>query len=450
MVARTVVPTLEQPHDDRAMDSNRHAHVKDLFLRALGLREPDRNSMLSEACAADRSLRDEVELLLACATEIQASTSNAGPDNSNDATDVSGTASGSQATVGPRKCPKCQVSFQTGVYFCHNDGEALVANPEVLVGTLFDEIYEIEAMLGEGGMGTVYRARHRLLRDIVALKMLRGDDRENLRWRRRFVREGQAARRFRHPNSVTVYDLRTSRDGTIYLVLEYVPGETLRAALRERKRYSCLDALRILEPLASVLDTAHRAGVVHRDLKPENVMLSHDGSQVKLLDLGIAGFLGTDASTGETAKLTQAGTVVGTPRYMSPEQWGELARDRVVGVDGRADVYSTGIMVFELVTGRAPFRGSDASELRRLHVTEAPADPRVYNGEIPEDFARAILVAISKDRADRFDSRRSVRPRAIRQPGSKQLGPFPRRRTILETGEVPDRVDATLRWRDHR
>ncbi|MBK6425774.1 MAG: protein kinase [Blastocatellia bacterium] len=349
-------------------------------------------------------MRSEVELLLACSTETQASQSNAGPDNSDDATDVSDAPPRSPAAVGARICPKCQMSFPTDVYFCHNDGEPLVANPEVLVGTLFDEIYEIEALLGEGGMGTVYRARHRLLRDIVALKMLRGDDRENLRWRRRFVREGQAARRFRHSNSVTVYDLRTSRDGTIYLVLEYVPGVTLRTRLREKRRYTCLDALRILEPLASVLDTAHLAGVVHRDLKPENVMLVDDGYQVKLLDLGIAGFLGTDASNGETAKLTQAGTFLGTPRYMSPEQWGELARDGVAGVDGRADVYSMGIMVFELVTGRAPFRGNEASELRQFHLNEPPPDPRVYNSVIPEEFARAILVAISKDRADRFDS----------------------------------------------
>lgn len=386
------------------MDPDRQALVKGLFLKALEVREADRDQMLSEACSGDVSIRDEVEMLLACATEIQASVSSGQQTPSNDPTNTSATPRDTQATVGPRKCPKCKSMFQTGVYFCHNDGEALVANPEVLVGTLFDEIYEIEAMLGEGGMGTVYRARHRLLRDVVALKMLRGDERENLRWRRRFVREGQAARRFRHPNSVTVYDLRTSRDGTIYLVLEFVDGVTLRSAFRERRRYDCLEALRILEPLAGVLDTAHRAGVVHRDLKPENVMLTGEGSEVKLLDLGIAGFLGADAANGETAKLTQAGTVVGTPRYMSPEQWGERPRDGIAGVDGRADVYSMGIMAFELVTGRAPFRGADPGELRQLHVSEPPPDPRVYNSDVPESFALAILVAISKDRSDRYAS----------------------------------------------
>ncbi len=386
------------------MDSDRHARVKGLFLKALEVRAADRHRMLSEVCAGDTALREEVEMLLACATEIQASSSTGPTDVSSNPTHKAHASQNSQATVGPRKCPKCQVTFQTGVYFCHNDGEPLVANPEALVGTIFDEIYEIEAMLGEGGMGTVYRARHQLLRDVVALKMLRGDERENLRWRRRFVREGQAARKFRHPNSVTVYDLRTSRDGTIYLVLEFVAGVTLRSAFRERRRYDCLEALRILEPLAGVLDTAHKAGVVHRDLKPENVMLTGEGPEVKLLDLGIAGFLGADASNGETAKLTQAGTVVGTPRYMSPEQWGERPRDGIAGVDGRADVYSMGIMAFELVTGRGPFRGTDANQLRQLHVSEPPADPRMYNGDIPEGFALAILVAISKDRADRYDT----------------------------------------------
>lgn len=398
-----VVPTFEPPHDERSMDAARYARVKSLFLRAMELDVSERERMLAAACADDPQLRDEIESLLACAPEVQATAERGVPIVMGAPTDTDVTAVPT-AAVGARRCPRCRVTFDSNVYFCLHDGEALVSNPDALVGTLFDEIYEIESLLGEGGMGTVYRARHQLLRDVVALKMLRGDERENVRWRRRFVREGQAARRFRHPNAVTVYDLRLARDGTIYLVLEFVQGITLRAALRERRHYDCEEVVHILEPLASVLDTAHRAGVVHRDLKPDNVMLSHGGSSVKLLDLGIAGILGSEDSQEETAQLTQAGTVIGTPRYMSPEQWGERQRDEVRGVDARADVYSLGVMVFELVTGRGPFRGNDAHDLRHSHCWEPPPDPRTFKAEIPETFALAILTAMAKDRSDRYGS----------------------------------------------
>ena len=170
-------------------------------------------------------------------------------------------------------CSVCQQKFDDSLSFCPTDGEVLEDDLASLVGTVLDGQYQIESMLGKGGMGAVYGARHILLGDRVAIKVLPAEMRNNAEWLRRFRREGQAARRFRHPNAVTVYDLRTSPDGMIYLVMEYVEGHTLDAELKQRGRFSAAAAFAVLEPIMSVLNAAHAMGVVHRDLKPENIMI---------------------------------------------------------------------------------------------------------------------------------------------------------------------------------
>src|SRR5207244_8651579 len=188
-------------------------------------------------------------------------------------------------------CPACKEKFDDSLSFCIKDGEVLEEASESFVGNALDGQYQIEALLGKGGMGEVYRARHILLGDRVAIKLFPPEMRSNTEWLRRFQREGQAARRFRHPNAVTVYDLRTSADGTIYLVMEYVEGVTLDAELRRHGRFSPAEALAVLDPVMSVLNAAHAMGVVHRDLKPENIMMGKATTggepSVKLLDLGI-------------------------------------------------------------------------------------------------------------------------------------------------------------------
>ncbi len=229
-------------------------------------------------------------------------------------------------------CPVCQEKFDDSLSFCLKDGAVLEEDSESFVGTVLDGQYQIEALLGKGGMGAVYRARHILLGDRVAIKLLPPEMRSNTEWLRRFQREGQAARRFRHHNAVTVYDLRTSSDGAIYLVMEYVEGNTLDAEMKKHGRFAPSEALAMLEPIMSVLNAAHAMGVVHRDLKPENIMIGQattDGERVvKLLDLGIAKLkeVAGAEKTGNT-NLTIAGQMLGTPYYMSPEQWGELPRD---------------------------------------------------------------------------------------------------------------------------
>src|SRR2546422_9693932 len=153
-------------------------------------------------------------------------------------------------------CSLCQEKFDDSVSFCPKDGEVLEEDPHSFVGSVLDGQYQIEALLGRGGMGAVYGARHILLGDRVAIKMLPPEMRSNTEWLRRFQREGQAARRFRHPKAVTVYDLRTSADGTIYLVMEYVEGVTLDAELRKRGKFSPAEAVAVLDPVIGGLNTA--------------------------------------------------------------------------------------------------------------------------------------------------------------------------------------------------
>jgi eukaryotic-like serine/threonine-protein kinase len=302
-------------------------------------------------------------------------------------------------------CTLCKTKYEDSVTFCSVDGEVLEADPASIVDTVLDGQYQMEALLGKGGMGAVYRARHILLGDRVAIKVLPPEVRSNAEWLRRFRREGQAARRFRHPNAVTVYDLRTSADGTIYMVMEYVEGHTLDAELKKRGRFTAAEALEILSPIMSVLDTAHEMGVVHRDLKPENIMVGNPGNgalNIKLLDLGIAKMreIAGGDNSGNTA-LTMAGQVLGTPYYMSPEQWGEIPRDENLEIDGRADIYSLGLVFYEMISGRRCFSGNTLHELRREHVATKPPPLNQVVSDVPHGFSDAIEKATAKDRSDR-------------------------------------------------
>jgi serine/threonine protein kinase len=303
-------------------------------------------------------------------------------------------------------CATCNQKFDDSLSFCPADGEVLEEDPLSFIGTVLDGQYQIEALLGKGGMGAVYRARHILLGDRVAIKLLPPEMRSNTEWLRRFQREGQAARRFRHPNAVTVYDLRTSADGTIYLVMEYVEGNTLDAELRKRGKFTPAEAVSVLDPIMGVLNAAHAMGVVHRDLKPENIMIGKPSTGgepvVKLLDLGIAKLreVAGAESTGST-NLTIAGQMLGTPYYMSPEQWGELSDDGSSEIDGRADIYSLGVVFYELIAGRRPFSGVTLAELRRQHVSITPPLLHEVDATVPESFSRAIARSIAKDRGQR-------------------------------------------------
>jgi serine/threonine-protein kinase len=303
-------------------------------------------------------------------------------------------------------CTLCKAKYDDTVSFCATDGEVLEDDPSSFVGTILDGQYQIESLLGKGGMGAVYLARHILLGDRVAIKILPPEVRTNAEWLRRFRREGQAARRFRHANAVTVYDLRTAADGTIYMVMEYVEGHTLDAELKKRGRFTASEALEVLDPIMSVLNTAHAMGVVHRDLKPENIMIGkaqkNAEAPIKLLDLGIAKMreiAGVESSG--TTELTMAGQVLGTPYYMSPEQWGEISRDGNPEIDGRTDIYSLGLVAYQMVSGQRAYLATTLHELRREHIAVTPPPLVEKIPDVPLGFSAAIDRAISKDRGDR-------------------------------------------------
>jgi serine/threonine protein kinase len=303
-----------------------------------------------------------------------------------------------------KQCPVCNESFEDSVTFCPRHGEVLQESPETIVGRVVDGKYEVEGFIAQGGMGAVYLARHILLGDRVVLKTLRSEMRTNAEWIKRFQREGKAARAFRHPNSVTVYDLSAGSDGLVYMVMEYVEGHTLDKELKRRGRLTPAETVEVLTPVADVLDAAHARGVIHRDLKPENIMLGRDehGQRlVKVLDLGIAKIVVGDAYAASVTALTTAGQLLGTPYYMSPEQWGELPRDGVAEVDGRTDIYSLGVIAYELVAGRKPLNATTLAELRQKHVSEQPPPLEEVAPGVSREFGRAVARATAKDRADR-------------------------------------------------
>ena len=302
-------------------------------------------------------------------------------------------------------CTICKAKYEDGVSFCPADGEVLEDDPSSIVGTVLDGQYQIESLLGKGGMGAVYLARHILLGDRVAIKILPPEVRNNADWLRRFRREGQAARRLRHANAVAVHDLRTAADGTIYMVMEYVEGQTLDAELKQRGRFTPAETFEILEPILNVLNTAHAMGVVHRDLKPENIMIAKERpgreSSVKLLDLGIAKMREIAGDASGTTELTMAGQVLGTPYYMSPEQWGELSRDGNPEIDGRADIYSLGLVAYQMISGGRAYSGTTLHELRREHLQVSPPPLREKMPDVSQGFSNVIDRSIAKDRDDR-------------------------------------------------
>lgn len=296
-------------------------------------------------------------------------------------------------------CPLCQKQFEDTISFCPVDGEVLDIDKVSLVGTVLDGQYLIDALLGEGGMGTVYRARHILLGDNVAIKILSSNFNSDPESLRRFLREGQTARRFHHPNVVSVHDLRTMPDGTAYMVMEYIEGHTLRTELENRSFFFPKEALEIIEPIADALNAAHTLGIIHRDLKPENIMLGlgKDGQRnIKLLDLGIA-----KVANDRITAVTRGDQILGTPSYMSPEQWGSKPKDGGPKIDSRADIYSLAIVIYEMLAGRLPFNGESLHEIASEHLFTQPPLLHEETTIVQPAFSNVLARAMAKDRSQR-------------------------------------------------
>jgi eukaryotic-like serine/threonine-protein kinase len=265
---------------------------------------------------------------------------------------------------------------------------------------LLGDRYELGELLGRGGMAEVRKGRDRRLGRTVAIKMLRTDLATDPTFQVRFRREAQSAAMLNHPSIVAVYD--TGEDQlngarVPYIVMEYVEGKTLRQILQEQQRITTERSLEIISGVLEALDYSHRAGIVHRDIKPGNVMITPTGD-VKVMDFGIARALSDVGAT-----VTQTAAVVGTAQYLSPEQArGETA-------DARSDLYSTGCVLYELLTGRPPFLGDSLVSVAVSHVRENPTPPSQLDPSIPSQVDAIVMKALAKDRLERYQSATEMR-----------------------------------------
>lgn len=299
-------------------------------------------------------------------------------------------------------CTSCQANVPSDSAFCAKCGSPVEGNVPVPSDPLLRALeqavgaqYEIIRLLGRGGMGAVYLARESALDRLVAIKVLppEGADPEG---HERFRREAKTAARLTHPNIVPLHTFGEAH-GMMYFVMGYVSGESLSAKLKRKGKIEPDEARRILSDVAAALHYAHEQGVVHRDIKPDNILIEDDSGKPMLTDFGVAKLV----APGET--LTQLGATLGTPHYMSPEQ---AAGDRQI--DGRSDLYSLGVVGYQMLSGRLPFEGDSVRDILVQQVTKEPVPISVLDPSIPEDLARVTQECMKKDSAERISDGEAV------------------------------------------
>jgi serine/threonine protein kinase/Tfp pilus assembly protein PilF len=302
------------------------------------------------------------------------------------------------------KCPKCHFVNPEGSSFCGKCATPLPSSEEIsdfptrtrvtapdklTRGTTFASRYEIVEELGEGGMGKVFRVEDKKIHEEVALKVLNPEIAADKKTIERFRNELKFARKIAHKNVCRMYDLNEEKT-THYISMEYVPGEDLRSMIRMTKQLNAGTAISVVKQICGGLTEAHRLGVVHRDLKPSNIMIDKDGN-ARIMDFGIARSL-------KAKGVTAAGVIIGTAEYMSPEQ--------VEGreADQRSDIYSLGVIFYEMVTGRIPFEGETFLSTALKHKTEQPREPKELNTQLPENLNNVILKCMKKDKERRYQT----------------------------------------------
>ena len=303
-----------------------------------------------------------------------------------------------------RVCPQC--GFRAEERICPRDGLPMVEEglfgkgepaPE-LVGRMFGDRYQVESLIGLGGMGWVFKATHLVMQQTVALKVMRQEVARDMSAVKRFYQEARACSQLGHHNTIKVHDFGVSDDGFPYIVMEFLRGRPLNEVLKVEGAFPTARAIRIATQICKSLDEAHEVGLVHRDLKPANIFLTRmhgEEDYVKVLDFGIAKFV----SGGDRREhsLTQSGMVIGTPKYLSPEQAQAKTLDR------RSDLYSLGIILYEMLLGEVPFDAPSTGALLVKQIQEAPRPlPETVDGRpIPPALRRVVLQLLAKNRAER-------------------------------------------------
>jgi tRNA A-37 threonylcarbamoyl transferase component Bud32 len=307
-------------------------------------------------------------------------------------------------------------------------------SPGLAPGTLLDGKYEILGLLGAGGMGEVYKAQHIHLGAFRCIKVVKPSLLADDAYRQRFLREARMATQIHHPNLAGVHDFSFLPDGTSYMVAEFIDGTTVRQWETANGRFPLPLATEVTMQVLAGLDHLHRRGLLHRDVSSDNVMLAFDSDDhllVKIIDLGVAKDVRTTSGDAHT---TQAGVFMGNPKYMSPEQLGELAEGE--SLDGRTDLYSLGVVLYEMLTGVPPFLARTPNGYIVKHLTEAPrtfheADPSL---DLPSGLEAIVLRALEKNRARRFASARAM---------AEALLPFAKAPHVFSRTQVP-LLDETL------
>ena len=306
------------------------------------------------------------------------------------------------------QCPSCQTPVDASQRFCPACGTVLAdageaAQRDAILGQTLGGKYKVWRLLGEGGMGAVYEGEQQLgtTKRKVAIKTLHPHLSRDPKLKARFEREVGTVAELEHPNTIQVYDFGSSNDGILYIVMEFLQGKSLAAILEKDGAMSPARVGGIIRQIGGSLEEAHGRGIVHRDLKPDNVVLVDRAGKkdfVKVLDFGIAK-RSQEIDVGEQ-KLTQQGMVLGTPPYMSPEQFAGRT------VDGRSDIYSLGVMAYEMLTGKLPFEANTAWEWATQHLNQAPIpiESHAEGRAAPEAMRRAIGRALAKSPDERFKS----------------------------------------------
>src|SRR3954464_5261681 len=301
-------------------------------------------------------------------------------------------------------CDQCRSSYPDDFTICPRDQSGLRSASALVPGMVLREKYLILGKLGEGGMAAVYRARHLAFNEIRAIKIVNSELSANPAFLKRFKSEAVITRKLQHPNAVRVDDLDSTEDGRPFIVMEYVHGKDLRNLIQNTGALPVRRALDITRQVASALAAAHALGITHRDIKPDNILMTDTGSStdiVKVLDFGIAKV--REAGMEGAHSSTKTGMVVGTPQYISPEQAMGRSGEQI---DGRADLYSLGVVLYEMVTGRLPFESDTPMGMLLHHIQSTPPRAHEISPElrIPEALSVLLVRALEKDRMLRFQS----------------------------------------------